>query len=34
MVDRALERAVETVRAWGAMYKAVAQSLLLYGRKI
>ena len=33
MVERVLERTGETVRARGAMYKAVAQSVLLYGSK-
>ena len=34
MVARVLERTGATVQAWGVMYKAVAQSLLLYGRNI
>ena len=34
MVARVLERMGETVQARGAMYKAVAQSVLLYGSKI
>ena len=33
MVARVLERAGSAVRAWGAMHKAVAQSVLLYGSK-
>ena len=34
MVVRVLERTGATVQAWGAMYKAVAQSVILYGRNI
>ena len=34
MLARVLERTGETVRARGAMYKSVAQSVLLYGSKI
>ena len=33
VITRVLERTGATVRAWGAMYKAVAQLLLLYGIK-
>ena len=33
IVARVLERTVATVRAQGEMYKAVAQSVLLYGSK-
>ena len=33
MVARVLERTVATVQAQVAMYKAVAQLVLLYGRK-
>ena len=34
MVVKMLERTGATVRSWGAMYKAVAQSVILYGSKI
>ena len=34
MVERVIERMGSTVRSWGVMYKAVAQLMLLYGRKI
>ena len=34
MVARVLERTGETMHAQGLMYKAVAQSVILYGRKI
>ena len=33
MLARVLERTGATMQARGAMYKAVAQSVLLYGRK-
>ena len=33
MIERILERTGATVRSRGAMYKAVAQSVLLYGSK-
>ena len=33
MVSRVLKRTGETVRAQGAIFKAVAQSFLLYGRE-
>ena len=34
MVARVLERMGAKVWAWGSMYKAVAQSILFYGREI
>ena len=33
MVTRVIEITVATARAWGAIYKVVAQSVLLYGSK-
>ena len=33
MTARVLERTGATVRAWGEIYKAVVQSVLLYGRE-
>ena len=34
MKARFLERTGETVQAWGAMYKVVSHSVLLYGGEI
>ena len=34
MTVRVLERIVATVQSWGAMYKTMAQSVLLYGIEI
>ena len=33
MIAKVLERRGATVRDWGAIYKVVAQSVLLYGRE-
>ena len=33
MVARAQKRTIATLQAWGAMYKAMAQSVLLYSRE-
>ena len=30
MIARVMKRTGETLRAWGAMYKALAQSVILY----
>ena len=34
MIARFLERTGATVQSWGEMYKAVVQSVILYGSKI
>ena len=34
MLSRVMERTGATMRSWGAIYKAVAQLVILYGSKI